>query len=1439
MTNDQWGGVAGMRNLDVSGEVIMERRCTKWIVVGMGVWVLLWAVKAGFGADCNDNGVPDDQDIAAGTSADCNMNGSPDECDISYVKHEQAKLTASDAAEQDVFGSSVSISGDLAVVGARYDDDGGDYSGSAYIYRRTGSSWAEETKLIASDPAVNAYYGCSVAVSGDVVVIGAYKAPEADTRRGGAYVYRFNGSSWVEEAKLTASDAAGLDYFGRSVAISGNVIVIGAPQDDDAGPESGSAYVFRYNGSGWVEEAKLTAFDGWTGDYFGYSVSVSADTAVIGAYQDNEGASDAGSAYVFRYNGSSWVKEAQLTASDAAGGDFFGYSVSISGDVAVVGAYANDVDYVNQDTGSAYVYRFNGTHWIEEAKLTASGAAADDRLGYAVSISGDVAAIAAIRDDDGGENSGSVYVFHFNNGRWLEMAKLAASDAAEAAAFGIAVSISGDVAAVGAYTDEVATNAGSAYLFALPGSTLQQDCNSNGAPDSCDVEDGTSNDCNGNGMPDSCDLAGGTTGDCNGNDVPDTCDIAAGTSQDCNGDGVPDECDPDCNSNGVPDGCDVFTGTSQDCNGNKVPDECDLAGGTSLDRDGNGVPDDCTTLPPVADAGPSRYAGSDPIRLDGTGSYDPDSTDPLTYHWEQISGPPVTLGQTNTANPTLRRTPDGTIRKVVLKLTVTDSDLASSSDTVEVTIVGDETSDNCIRLENEYYLGQPFDPDKPTFVYTGELWGADNGFRIYGFFWYTYANVITRGPQNASLVDSLIVYFSRVVPDYDQPIEVAGFSAGCTDAIHTARYLNARYQDPRYTVNRVIEIEGGEAAKEYVEFFHRNTAAGEPAWIVSYSRCCASAEYPGNFFGSLDVDCPGLSHYGPFEWYMQSITFAYATNAYNHGVVAGAFIGVAGPGKNYDVPLEVVDQYVFAWPNKGTFRYGNQSLYPGALPEPVRLVGPPDAAIVTSQGTTLGSEVSENAVRYQLLSGTDKRKLSVVLEDDVPFEIDTGPLPSGKTFWWTVKVFDRYGTSIHADPQSFVTSPTLAGDLNDDSVLDQADCALLKAALNTSWGHSQFALGADLDGNQIVTCADAEVWLALYRAFVQDPTAPDPCGLEDATDTDGDGVRDLCDNCPGTGNSDQEDWDGDGVGNVCDNCDQKKNNNQVDSDGDGSGDACDSDNDNDGRADLYDNCPTVANTDQADADGDDEGDACDACTDTDDDGFGDPGFPANTCAEDNCPSLVNPNQANADGDAWGDACDNCPVTVSADQTDTDADTLGDACDNCPNVANPDQIDSENDGAGDACDDDDDNDGVPDTADNCRTTPNPDLADGDGDGVGDACDACPGTAAGVPVGPDGCATVTPGDFDLDGDVDLEDFGRFQLCLSGLNVPQTDPACAKAHMDGDADVDQGDVDRFISCMSGQTWPAIHIVQTERREPGNRRSSRKEGWKMSPSSVRRYKR
>jgi hypothetical protein len=210
------------------------------------------------------------------------------------------------------------------------------------------------------------------------------------------------------------------------------------------------------------------------------------------------------------------------------------------------------------------------------------------------------------------------------------------------------------------------------------------------------------------------------------------------------------------------------------------------------------------------------------------------------------------------------------------------------------------------------------------------------------------------------------------------------------------------------------------------------------------------------------------------------------------------------------------------------------------------------------------------------------------------------------------------------------------------------------------------------------------------------PFFPKTCWTVSIIDHDHDGIEDAVDNCPTIPNTNQQDTDGDHIGDACDNCPLISNANQADVDADGVGDLCDNcrntansdqtDSDSDGLGNACDNCPNAANPSQVDADGDQIGDACDACTDTDHDGYGNPGYPANTCPLDNCPTVANANQADADGDGRGDLCDNCKNVPNSDQADNDGDGVGNVCDNCPDKNNPGQQDSDNDGVGDACED---------------------------------------------------------------------------------------------------------------------------------------------------------
>jgi len=333
-------------------------------------------------------------------------------------RYEDFKLLGSDVSVRDHFGRSVSVSSDVAVIGTV----GGNYefSGSVYVFRYDSGtqSWAEEQELLASDGGRGDFFGQSVSISGNIAVIGAYWTDNNYVDDGSAYVFRYDSGTqvWTEEEKLLASNSAAHDLFGGSVSVSGGTALVGAARDDNNGSDAGSACIFRYDSGtqAWTEEEKLLASDGAAEDRFGQSVSISGDVAVIGAPEDDDNGYNAGSAYIFRYDSGTqaWTEEEKLLASDGAVNDLFGLEVSVSGGTALVGARYDDDN--GSFSGSAYVFRYDmGTQaWIEKEKLLASDGEEYDEFGHAVSISGDIALVGAQGDDD---YTGSAYVFHIES----------------------------------------------------------------------------------------------------------------------------------------------------------------------------------------------------------------------------------------------------------------------------------------------------------------------------------------------------------------------------------------------------------------------------------------------------------------------------------------------------------------------------------------------------------------------------------------------------------------------------------------------------------------------------------------------------------------------------------------------------------------------------------------------------------------------------------------------------------------------------------------------------------------------------------------------------------------------------------------------------------------------------------------------------------------
>ncbi len=390
---------------------------------------------------------------------------------------EVAKLSAADGLEDDQFGYSVAVSGDTALIGVRFDDDdaNGLESGSAYVFTRSGTTWSQQARLTAADGSDRDWFGVRVALEGDTAVVPA-DADDSDVNgvdSGSVYVFTRSGSTWTQQAKLTASDGAAVDLFGYSVALSGDTVLIGARFDDDDvnGDNSGSVYVFTRSGTSWSQQAKLTAADGGAGDEFGYSVALAGDTAVITANADDSDVNgvDSGSAYVFTRSGTDWSQQAKLTAADGAAGDLFGVRVALAGDTALIGARLDDDDVNGVDSGSAYVFTRSEDSWSQQAKLTAADGGAGDWFGYTVALTNDTALIGAGNHDGGnGVDSGSAYVFTRSGAMWIQKTKLTAADGKPGDQFGGKVAISGDAAIVGArLVDDVdrGVDSGSVYIF--------------------------------------------------------------------------------------------------------------------------------------------------------------------------------------------------------------------------------------------------------------------------------------------------------------------------------------------------------------------------------------------------------------------------------------------------------------------------------------------------------------------------------------------------------------------------------------------------------------------------------------------------------------------------------------------------------------------------------------------------------------------------------------------------------------------------------------------------------------------------------------------------------------------------------------------------------------------------------------------------------------
>ena len=397
----------------------------------------------------------------------------------------ETKLIAPASITSNQLGFSVAISGSTAVIGSPNQNVGVPFNfGMVYVFIRDGAGWSLQQKLTAfdmtNDGYTTYYFGNSVGISGNTIVVGSLVGTDAahfPILHGEAHIFDRSGNHWSARQKLVADDGDGHDTFGESVAITGDTVIIGSSLSDSVGDGSreyqGAAFIFGRDGEQWFKQAKLLASDGAKLDRFGFSVSVAGDTAVVGAFNAGSGA-----AYIYGRSGVSWTEKKKLVPP-SQGFDEFGLSVGISGVNIFVGAPGTKIGQ-KTNQGAAYVSTRTNFVWSEPQQLLASDGAAGDAFGTSVAISGGTAVIGAhLKYVGGRENQGVAYVYQQSSTGWVPVQEMAASDGNTFQIFGFGVAVSGETLLIGAPGDN--SSKGAAYIY----ETLDSD--GDGIPDAWEI----------------------------------------------------------------------------------------------------------------------------------------------------------------------------------------------------------------------------------------------------------------------------------------------------------------------------------------------------------------------------------------------------------------------------------------------------------------------------------------------------------------------------------------------------------------------------------------------------------------------------------------------------------------------------------------------------------------------------------------------------------------------------------------------------------------------------------------------------------------------------------------------------------------------------------------------------------------------------------------
>lgn len=372
------------------------------------------------------------------------------------------KITAAQPGLEDHAGFRVAIDSDVVVVGVPGDDAALPDSGAVLVYRYDGSDWTFEQKITPNVPVLFGQFGVAVDVDTDAGLIAVGSVSSGGTPFGRAYLFRFNGSNWFEEASFSESSGLPLETYSFALSVSDDLLVVGATNHGSL--NSGRVYAYQDLGGGvWTDLGNVVTSDGMTFDQYGWEIDLDGDLLAVSAISGN----GTGKAYAFRYDGIQWAEEDILQPMDLDPVDAFGVSIAVSNELIVVGSLLDD-DACPLDpdcnSGAAYVFRFDGTNWVQEQKLTANDSGLASLFGASVAVSGDNILVCKVGLD---EPQGAAYFFQYDGLQWLQTQKLFASDAESGDSLGVSSDLWGDFAVVGAWQDDVASvvDAGSAYLF--------------------------------------------------------------------------------------------------------------------------------------------------------------------------------------------------------------------------------------------------------------------------------------------------------------------------------------------------------------------------------------------------------------------------------------------------------------------------------------------------------------------------------------------------------------------------------------------------------------------------------------------------------------------------------------------------------------------------------------------------------------------------------------------------------------------------------------------------------------------------------------------------------------------------------------------------------------------------------------------------------------